>query len=460
MSVTDISSRLSSLADSKCIVSNPIQLASYQIDGVTPSAALRPASVEQIVEIVKFAAAEKLAIIPRGARTKFGMIPRPQRYDLALDMTALDRIVAYDPADLTLSVESGVPLHRLAGVLAGHRQFLPLQVPFFDRATVGGTIASGIDSPLRQLYGTARDFVLGMEFVTAAGRIAKSGGRVVKNVSGYDLHKLMIGACGTLGVISKINFRTFPTPATTHAFIAFFETVNRAAEMSRRIAESPLRPLNVEIVNPAAVALLFSAPGAQMPRAVAGEFPPRDQWALIIGFSGIAKVIDRYERELRGMAGDTDAISLDEEAAPPVLARLSEFVSIALGAWPEIVILKAGMLPNQLSPFLRNVTSISEAASLQLAVVARGVGVVYFALQPDPRSIAALPQVIENIFQASGQRGGHAEIFWRPRMLREMPASLNPKRPDFAQMRNLKKTFDPENIFAPDAFSRWIPDAR
>ncbi len=128
-------------------------------------------------------------------------------------MTRLNKVIAYDPGDLTLSVEAGVPLAKLAQVLAEHRQFLPLAVPFVNRTTIGGLIASGVDSPLRQFYGTARDFLLGMEFVTGEGVAAKSGGRVVKNVTGYDIHKLMIGALGTLGVITRVNFKTFPDAA-------------------------------------------------------------------------------------------------------------------------------------------------------------------------------------------------------------------------------------------------------
>ena len=110
----------------------------------------------------------------------------PERYDLAIDMTRLDRVVAYDPGDLTLGVEAGCGLAKLQSALAEHRQFLPLAVPCFGQTTVGGTIATGVDSPLRQLFGTARDYILGMEFVTGEGVAAKSGGRVVKNVTGYD----------------------------------------------------------------------------------------------------------------------------------------------------------------------------------------------------------------------------------------------------------------------------------
>ena len=201
-----------------------------------------PASSDEVAEIVKFAAAEKLALVPCGARTKLAMGLVPRQYDLALDLTRLDRVVAYDPADLTLSVEPGITLQKLGAVLAEHKQWLPLAVPYMEHATIGGTIASGVDTALRQMYGTARDYVLGMEFVTGQGAAAKSGGRVVKNVTGYDMHKLMIGALGTLGVMTKINFRTFPLPVATRGFVARFASADGALELRHSIAHSPLNP--------------------------------------------------------------------------------------------------------------------------------------------------------------------------------------------------------------------------
>ena len=189
----------------------------------------------------------------------------PRQYDLALDMTRLDRITAYDPGDLTLGVEPGIPLRKLAAVLAEHDSCFRCGSLLHSR-TIGGTIASGVDTPLRQMYGTARDYVLGMEFVTGEGVPAKSGGRVVKNVTGYDMHKLMIGALGTLGVITKINFRTFPAPSAPRAFMAIFETRQRALDLRHRIARSPLTPMTIEILSPRAAAL-FSAAMPQPNRA-------------------------------------------------------------------------------------------------------------------------------------------------------------------------------------------------
>ncbi|HXA57262.1 MAG TPA: FAD-binding oxidoreductase, partial [Candidatus Acidoferrum sp.] len=150
-------SRLETVVDRASRITDSVQLSSYTIAQKTPSIALKPGSTEEIVEIVKFAAAESLAIVPCAARTKLSIGAPPTRYDVALDLTRLNRIVAYDPGDLTLSVEPGVLLCGLQATLGERGQFLPHGAPFMMRATVGGTIAAGVEGPLRQMYGTTRD---------------------------------------------------------------------------------------------------------------------------------------------------------------------------------------------------------------------------------------------------------------------------------------------------------------
>src|SRR5467141_3225959 len=233
------------------VLSDPAALASYAVDEIIPSVVAIPSSPEQAAEIVRFAALENLALIPSGARTKLRIGTPPSRYDIALDMTALNQIAHYDPGDLTLSAGAGTPIAKLNATLLEHRQFLPLLVPCYSRSTIGGTIASGIDSPLCQFYGTARDFLIGAEFVSGSGAITRSGGRVVKNVTGYDLHKLLIGSLGTLAVITRLNFRTFPAPITgSRGFVASFSNAEGALALRRAIAQSPLTPLTLDIVSP------------------------------------------------------------------------------------------------------------------------------------------------------------------------------------------------------------------
>ncbi|HET6932544.1 MAG TPA: FAD-binding oxidoreductase, partial [Candidatus Acidoferrum sp.] len=247
MSRADFSARLEGLAGTDAVKFSESVLREYSVGGRVPSAVLRPRSPENIAEIVSFAAAEKLAVIACGSRSKLDIGVPPQRYDLALDMTGLRQIAHYDPGDLTVSADAGMPLHELAKVLAAKNQFLPLGVPCRKASTVGGAIASGIDSSLRQQYGTARDFLIGAEFVDGTGKPCKSGGRVVKNVTGYDLHKLLIGSLGTLGVITRLNFRTFPLPELQGAFLAGFPTLEAALNFHASLLNSGLPFSNLEL---------------------------------------------------------------------------------------------------------------------------------------------------------------------------------------------------------------------
>jgi glycolate oxidase FAD binding subunit len=454
-----VSSRLPDIVGPAHVIGDPAQLAFYEIDGKTPGAAVRPGTREEIAEIVKFAVAENLAVIPTGARTKLGMGLPPSRYDIALDMTRLDRVIAYDPADLTLAVEAGHSLSKLLGVLGDHRQFLPLSVPYLRQTTVGGAIASGVDSPFRQNYGTARDYVLGMEYVTGEGVLAKSGGRVVKNVSGYDLHKLMIGSLGTLGVIVSVNFKTFPVPVGSRGFVATFDTAEHALEMRDRTARSGLTPITLEILSPR-VAELFASDAAA--RISSGAMPPNvisaRHWAFTSGYAGTEKVLARYESDYQRMAAELGAVStavLDEKTRPPAFSRKREFVPIALASSPATTIMKISVLPMRMKDVLAEAARAAEANSLRWAAMARGLGVIYLALMPGDRSEASLGRVMNatnQIFEAGARLEANATIPWAPSEWKSALKIWGFERGDFAQMQKVKKVFDPHGIMAPGRF--------
>jgi glycolate oxidase FAD binding subunit len=452
-------SRLPDVVGAEHVSSNATDLNAYGIDGKLPSAIVRPGSTEEVIEIVKYAAAEKLALIASGARTKVGIGLPPARYDIALDMTRLNRIIAYDPGDLTLRVEAGVPLRKVAESLYEHRQFLPLAVPFFDRATVGGTIATGVDTPLRQFYGTARDYVLGMEFVLGEGVLSKSGGNVVKNVTGYDLHKLMIGSLGTLGVITRVNFKTFPMPVASRGFVATFESLDRAIEMRNRVAQSPLTPMTFDLLSPR-VADLFSSPGAErltkttMPADVVSPA----YWALTIGYSGKENVLSRYEAELRRMAAESSAanvIVLGDRVRAAAFAFKREFIPIALVASPATTMVKISVLSARLKDALSAAIKAAETNRLPWAAMARSLGVIYFALLPAELGQASQRQVVaatNQILAAGASLGANMTIPWCPSEWKSALRIWGPERHDLAQMRKVKTVFDPLGIFSPGRF--------
>jgi glycolate oxidase FAD binding subunit len=441
------------------VITDPAQLVAYTIDQKAPSAAARPQSTAEIVDVVKFAVKEKLVIVATGARTKLGMGLPPRQYDIALDVTRLDRLVSYDPGDLTLSVEAGMPLHKLGAVLAEHHQFLPLAVPYYHLTTIGGAVASGVDGPLRQFYGTARDYLLGMEFVTGEGVAAKSGGRVVKNVTGYDIHKLMIGALGTLGVITRLNFKTFPMLTSSRAFMATFQTVERACGMRNRVSQSHLTPITMEIFSPA-VADLFSSEAAVRvaPTSLPKDLLSKPRWTFTSGFSGNPNTLARYGTELRKMAeecGAVDATVLEGPELTSAFALKREFIPIALESSSATTILKISVLPRQLSEALANAAREADNNRLRWAAMARGLGVIYFAILPTESSDATKQQVLQtadNILASCAALGGHATIPWCPTEWKSALKVWGLPRADFAQMLKLKKVFDPAGAFSPGRF--------
>jgi FAD/FMN-containing dehydrogenase len=441
------------------VITDPAQLVAYTIDQKAPSAAARPQSTAEIVDVVKFAVKEKLVIVATGARTKLGMGLPPRQYDIALDVTRLDRLVSYDPGDLTLSVEAGMPLHKLGAVLAEHHQFLPLALPYYNQTTIGGAVASGVDGPLRQFYGTARDYLLGMEFVTGEGVAAKSGGRVVKNVTGYDIHKLMIGALGTLGVITRLNFKTFPMLTSSRAFMATFQTVERACGMRNRVSQSHLTPITMEIFSPG-VADLFSSEAAVRvaPTSLPKDLLSKPRWTFTSGFSGNPNTLARYGTELRKMAeecGAVDATVLEGPELTSAFALKREFIPIALESSSATTILKISVLPRQLSEALASAAREADNNRLRWAAMARGLGVIYFAILPTESSDATKQQVLQtadNILASCAALGGHATIPWCPTEWKSALKVWGLPRADFAQMLKLKKVFDPAGVFSPGRF--------
>jgi len=454
-----VTTRLNEIVGAGNVASDFAQLASYEIDRRLPAAAVRPASSEEVAEIVKFAAAEKLALVATGARTKLGIGYAPTRYDLALDMARINKVIAYDPGDLTLSVEAGVPFAKLAQLLAEHHQFLPLAVPFAARTTVGGAIASGVDSPLRQFYGTARDFLLGMEFVTGEGVAAKSGGRVVKNVTGYDIHKLMIGALGTLGVITRVNFKTFPMPLGSRGFVARFANAESAVDMRQRIAQSALTPLTLEILSPLVAELFDSDAASRYERA---PMPPNvlssSEWALSTGYAGNDGALDRIAKDLQRMAEQSGATGFTvlAENLPPAWTRKCEFIPIALASSPATTIVKISVLHTHMKDALAASSQAAETNDLRWAAMARGLGIIYFAVLPSEHSDEHRQRVANAttaIQEACAKLAGHATIPWAPAEWKGALQIWGPQRPDFPQMQKVKAVFDPQNILSPGRFA-------
>ncbi|HEU0168162.1 MAG TPA: FAD-binding oxidoreductase, partial [Chloroflexota bacterium] len=235
-----------------CHVAPESELSWYSVDGLAPSVAAYPSSTAEAAAVVREAADNGWAVLPRGGGTQLDLGAPPRAFDVALCLANLNRVVEYEPADLVVTVEAGIRLGELQRILGEHGQFLALDPPLAEKATIGGILAANASGPQRVRYGTARDLLLGIKVVTADGRVTKSGGRVVKNVTGYDMGKLYTGSLGTLGLIAEASFKLAPLPQREATVLASFADVPSAYTAARTLYKSALPLRACELLSPAA----------------------------------------------------------------------------------------------------------------------------------------------------------------------------------------------------------------
>src|SRR5580692_11836427 len=235
---------------------------------------LRPESPEQLAALLREAACAHRTILLGGNFSKDRLGGTPAPADVTISTSSMNRLLQYEPRDLTISVQAGMPFAELVRILTAEHQMLPLDPPWLKESTVGGVLAANLSGPRRRLYGTARDMVIGMTFATLEGKLINSGGMVVKNVAGLDMAKLMIGSFGTLAAIATVNFKVFPIPVASRTFVMEFESAAEAFAARDRILRSFLQPSAIDIVN--------------WPRG----------YRLLLRAGGNDAVLDRYAREL------------------------------------------------------------------------------------------------------------------------------------------------------------------
>jgi len=259
-------------------------------DGRFATAVNRPTTLEALQEAVRGRVAERLAIYPQGGRTAldYGGIPRSP--GVAIDMTGLNRVIDYPAADMTITVEAGITLAEVARTLDAEGQRLEIDAPRPDRATIGGVFATNSTGPRRYGSGRPRDQIIGVGFVTADGRLVKGGGRVVKNVAGYDFPKLITGSMGTLGVISHVTLKVRPKPEAAAIVCVGYENLDAVTHDLDRLNTSSTRPVAIELLNASAAERMSAGSGSV--------------WTLVLAFednaAAVAWQVDRTGTELSG----------------------------------------------------------------------------------------------------------------------------------------------------------------
>ncbi len=366
---------------------------------------IEPETARELADQLRAAAEAKRRIRMGGHFTKHLMAgPNDPEAAITLSTTRLNRILNYEPRDLTISVEAGVPFRELEATLARNHQMIPLDPAFSDRCTIGGVVASNSSGPRRRQYGTARDLVIGMQFAMLNGRLVQSGGMVVKNVAGLDMAKLLIGSFGTLAVMTVINFKLLPLTPAERTFAIEFESAAAAISARDQLIQGPIPPTALDLLNPS-LALELGFGG----------------WTLLLRFSGNEALMDRCER-LAVTLGPSRTGNIE------FWKKIESLTERHLESHPDGAVVRISCLLDQLR------AALEEVPVPAIARAATGVIYAYF-----PESAGAAAWVSE-----AHSRGRYALLEFASEAARAQYDLWPAPGSDFAIMKKIKHLFDPD----------------
>lgn len=408
----------------------------FAIDGLRPQESVYPETIEQVSETLKAANEQGHAIVPvgQGAFLHIGGIPR--RYDLALSLQRLDRIVDYQPTDMTVTVEAGMALARLQEALGENGQWLPIDPPSPEQATIGGVIAANLSGPVRLSQGTIRDFLIGLKVVQADGTVIKGGGRVVKNVAGYDLPKLYCGSFGTLGVIVEATFKVRPRPEAQAVLSLTFPSAAQVMELALRLLGSELQPAFLELAN----------------------FDPLEEeseagtYRLVVGFAGLAEEVAYQRARIRELSESREpAVAEWQEGNEQTFMQTLRDFPLAGEAMLRC---KASLLPTRVATFCQDLEEEAGLRGLAVRLLARaGNGIVYNRFLPSTDvSPEKLLSLVDWLRILSKKLEGYVVVEAIDPVLKDRLDVWGHVGGAFPLMKRLKETLDPRGILNPGRF--------
>ena len=416
-----------------------VEQAAYEIDDVAPISVVRPATVDDLCEEIAAANRDGVAVFPWGGGARMCLGNSPQRPGMVVDTTALNRVISHNSGDMTATFQAGATLRTVSEVLAQAGQLLAIDPPLPMKATIGGTLASGASGPAKWQFGHLRDTVIGMKVVQPDGRITKSGGQVVKNVSGYDMSRLHVGGLGSLGLILEASFKLTPIPMYESTVVARFDTLNRAMRCAMDVFNSHVTPLAITGFN-AAVA-----------DAIGTDERPGTFLAIRLG--GRPRTLDRQVDEVTTACRRSEAVNIDRTDGPGRMWRsLTDF-----GWDPDLhptLNLKVTTLPNKVEQ-VHNMVEGLETPHLQLAVVSQpGFGTVEASWfdRETTVDLDELAGIVQQLRDRVNRLGGSVVVQKCPTALKDRVDAWGGEPSGIGVMRRLKEQYDPNNIMNPGRF--------
>jgi len=399
------------------------------LPSASPACIVTPSSVAQVSELLAYAHERNVTVIPVGNATHLHVGSPPSRYDIALSLNRLNRVVAHEAADMTVTVEAGCTLAALNDQLAAANQWLPIDPPSPARVTIGGLIAADLNGPLRLSQGKVRDLLIGITVVRADGSVARGGGRVVKNVAGYDVGKLFTGSLGTLGVIVEATFKIRPRPERRRVLWVSAPDVRAAADLALGLLDTNIAPSFLEVLN-----------------ARAAVEARRGGTGIAVGLGGIAAEIDAQAAQLSSRCGAA-AVACDDNDGSRLTAWLSDFPQrsrVRLTA-------RVSLLPTELAALLPRIESEAAVRGATVSLVVHaGNGVARLGLSSDSDSQAVL--FCEWLRIAARERRGWVVFDSLPDSLHGHVDPFGNPTAAVLLMRGIKQQLDPRGILSPGRF--------
>jgi glycolate oxidase FAD binding subunit len=410
----------------------------FEIEGLVPRTIETPSTIDDLARIVACAAKENTAIIPWGGGTMQYLGGIPRRYDIAVQMTRLNRVVEYSPDDLTITVEAGITLAQLQTELAAHNQFLPLDPPLPARATIGGILATDSSGPSRLRYGPPRDFTLGMRVVNAEGKVTKSGGKVVKNVAGYELPKLYIGSLGTLGIIAEVTFKIFPKPPEHSSLIAAFTNHQAACQAVRGLWNLTTPPQAIELLDP------------RLAKGIGLEAETND-FIIAARFAGTKSIVDAAKLKAGNVARINGAVRIEIDADDSLWERIVALPAMLRDAHVAGTLLHISLPPKHLSAAIDKITERTRAIGIESfeLYAHAATTVIYLAFDAD---LTLTIEAVKHLRWTLSPLGAHVIVDYTPRAIKEAVPVWGDPGPDHFLNQRLKGQFDPQLILNPGRF--------
>jgi len=407
------------------------------IDDFGPIPVVRPASVAELGDVVRRAAAENQVIYPLGGRTMLGYGLPPTKLGLGVDLRGLAEVIEYPARDMTITVQAGITLARLCDILRPENQRLPIDVPRADQVTLGGALAVNASGPRRYGHGTLRDYVIGISAVNDEGHEIKAGGRVVKNVAGYDLCKLFIGSLGTLGIISQVTLKLRPLPEE-QALVELGCSAGGLGSLMDALHGSRTRPICLEVLNDAAVRALNPQ--------IAGILPETPR-VVLVGFEEKRETVSWQVQQLVKELPAGAVSSLEARIGSTAEALWRGLIEFA--AWPDArLTFKANLLPSAVPGFFEQAAALPDSVRLQAHA---GNGIVIG--HADSTLTLERARTMLSLLQSTAAAAqGNIVIFRCPSAWKATLPVWGTPRGDLGLMREVRDKLDPKRRFNPGRF--------